>query len=131
MQALFQLDCQGEPFLEQVSTFLRDACDDPAVAVHARKLVTGVWERKADFDALIDEKAVHWSLERMPGVDRNIMRVALFELRNCDDVPEKVAIDEAIEIAKTFGAKESPRFVNGILDAIRREAATMADDDGT
>ena len=126
MQALFQLDCQGESYLDLVSAFLRDRCDDPAVALHARKLVIGVWERKAQFDALLVEKAVGWSLERMPPVDRNIMRVALFELLACDDVPDKVAINEAVEIAKEFGAKESPGFINGILDVIRREGASPA-----
>ena len=124
MQALYQLDCQGESYLDEVSAFLRDRCDDPAVAVHARKLVIGVWDRKAQFDALLEQKSVSWSLERMPAVDRNIMRVALFEMLACDDVPDKVAINEAIEIAKEFGAKESPAFINGILDVIRREGAT-------
>ena len=120
MQALFQMDVQGDAFEPDLDRFLEARAEDPAVIDYARRLVLGAWAEKARFDRDMAAAAEHWSVDRMPGVDRNIIRVALYEMLVCAEPPVKVAINEAIEIAKEFGARESPQFVNGLLDAILR-----------
>ena len=85
---------------------------------YARTLLEGSLVNQESIDALIDEQAENWRLERMPLVDRNVLRLAVYELRHQPDVPAVVVIDEAIELAKKFGSEQSGRFVNGILDAL-------------
>jgi N utilization substance protein B len=87
----------------------------------AESLVRGVRSHLAEIDAQIQSASRNWRLERMARVDRNLIRLALYELKYANDVPAKVAINEAIEIAKRFGTSESPAFVNGILDRCREE----------
>jgi N utilization substance protein B len=82
----------------------------------AEKLVRGVRQNQGELDAQIQSASRNWRLERMARVDRNLIRLALYELKHADDVPAKVAINEAIEIAKRYGTSESSAFVNGILD---------------
>jgi N utilization substance protein B len=84
-------------------------------------LVRGTKANQAKIDQLIAEGSEHWELERMAVVDRNILRMAVYELLWSPEVPPKVAINEAIEIAKKFGTKESSRFINGVLDRINKE----------
>ena len=92
--------------------------DAPAL-MFARRLVKGVVERIDEIDALIVEHAENWRIERMSTVDRNVLRLAVYELSTAaDDVPKVVVIDEAIEIAKRFGSEQSGAFVNGLLDAL-------------
>ncbi len=119
---------QGESYLPEALAFVTGGGHEPEIVRYAEVLVRGVWEHRRRFDGLITNTLEHWSLDRLSGVDRNLLRVALFEMLECDDVPEKVAINEAIEIAKAFGDAESPRFVNGILDAIRRCKETTTDE---
>ena len=88
----------------------------PSPAV--RELVEGVEDHQAELDALIVEHARNWTLERMPAIDRNVLRIALFELVGRPDVPVPVVIDEAVELAKRFSTDDSGRFVNGMLAAI-------------
>lgn len=83
----------------------------------AKDLVTGVAEKQKDLDAVIAAHAIHWRVERMGVVDRNVLRLAVYELR-CTETPSEVVIDEAVELARRFGAEGSSRFVNGVLDAI-------------
>ena len=85
---------------------------------YARTLLEGCLAHQESIDALIAEQAENWRLERMAVVDRNMLRLAVYELRHQPDVPAAVVIDEAIELAKKFGAEQSGRFVNGILDAL-------------
>lgn len=87
---------------------------------HAKELVEGTVEHLEQIDALIRERADNWRLERMPAVDRNILRLAIFELLYEEDVPKLVVVDEAIELAKQFGSEQSSRFVNGLLDGLLR-----------
>jgi transcription antitermination protein NusB len=136
LQILYQLDAQelsGIPVSDEqaVALYWRNFAqggegdetrsDDPEARGFAEKLVRGVRENLADLDALIQKASKNWRLERMARVDRNLLRLALFELKYADDVPAKVAINEAIEIAKRFGTGESSAFVNGILDRCREE----------
>ena len=88
------------------------------VLAYARSLVQGVQDKHADIDELITRYADHWSISRMPVVDRNVIRVAVWELVWGDDVPVAVAINEAVELAKSYSTEDSGRFVNGILGKI-------------
>jgi N utilization substance protein B len=85
---------------------------------YARRLVDGVASMSSDIDALIESASTNWRIVRMPVVDRNILRMATFELKACLDVPASVVINEAVELAKRYGEKDSRAFVNGILDRI-------------
>jgi N utilization substance protein B len=85
---------------------------------HAQELVCGTHAHRAEIDALIREQADNWRLERMPAVDRNILRLAIYEMLHEADVPKLVVVDEAIELAKKFGSEHSGRFVNGLLDGL-------------
>jgi transcription antitermination factor NusB len=89
-----------------------------AIQPFSREVVLGVWENKEYLDGVIREASQHWRLERMSLVDRNILRIALFEVLFMKDVPHKVSIDEAVELGKKYGAEESGAFINGILDHI-------------
>jgi transcription antitermination protein NusB len=86
-------------------------------------LVEGVQANQADIDALIATHADRWALSRMPVVDRNVLRMALFELLWCDDVPPAVAINEAVELAKSLSTEDSGRFINGLLGRIAEESS--------
>lgn len=121
LQFLYQLDLHGEsdPGPHAAEFWTRHPVDAETRAFTDR-LVAGTKARQADTDALIRRYAEHWDLERMSVVDRNILRLALWELQHAG-VPAKVAINEAIEIAKKFGTGESSRFVNGLLDRIHKE----------
>jgi len=91
------------------------------VKIFADALVLGVCHNKARIDKLISEHATNWQLDRMAVIDRNILRFGAYELTFMDDIPPKVAINEAIDIAKKYGDKDSGKFVNGILDKINKE----------
>ena len=85
------------------------------------QITMGVWENVHEIDRLIEMHSTHWKISRMALVDRNILRMAVFELLYCPDIPASVTINEAIEIAKKFGTEESGSFVNGVLDHIAKE----------
>lgn len=85
---------------------------------YARRLVEGTVSHLEQIDGLLSQQADHWRLERMPAVDRNILRLAVFELVHEPDVPKLVVLDEAVELAKRFGSDQSARFVNGLLDGL-------------
>jgi N utilization substance protein B len=87
----------------------------------AQRLVFGVREHQEQIDSLIEECSINWRLPRMPVVDRNVLRLAAFELLKCADIPPTVSINEAIELAKLFGTAESRAFVNGIVDRMGRK----------
>lgn len=93
-----------------------------------RALVRGVMHRREEIDTLIQTASLHWSLERIGLVERNILRSSIYELLYMPDVPPKVTINEAIEIAKKYGAEEASVFVNGILDRIKQDAAQYPQD---
>ncbi|MGH2820716.1 MAG: transcription antitermination factor NusB [Actinomycetota bacterium] len=95
-----------------------DAEPAPEVIAYAHALVTGVQEHQADIDVLIVRYADRWAIERMPVVDRSLVRMALFELLWCPDIPIAVAINEAVELAKSLSTEDSGRFINGLLGRI-------------
>jgi transcription antitermination factor NusB len=120
LQALYQLDVRKEDVTPETVEFLRESTKDPEVYFFARRLAEGAWGWRAEADKLIGEAAEHWRLERMAVLDRNILRLASYEISQCPDIPPRVAIDQAIELAKRFSAAESASFVNGVLDKILR-----------
>jgi len=122
LQALYQLDLRREQFGPQAVAFLRESTRDPEVYFFARRLTEGAWPWRAEADRLIDEAAEHWRIERMAPIDRNILRLAAWEICEAPDIPDRVAIDQAIELAKRFSAAESGGFVNGVLDRVLRLA---------
>ena len=91
------------------------------VIMFANRLVLGVRDSLAIIDAKITEYATNWQLKRMAVIDRNILRLGVFELKYTNDIPPKVAINEAVELAKKYGDLESSKFVNGILDKIHKK----------
>lgn len=98
---------------------------------YAQDLLSGIVSHLDEIDSWIADTAENWTLSRMPIVDRNIIRLATYEIAFCDDIPTGVAINEAVEIAKAFGGDESPKFVNGVLGriAIALEAGDNASGD--
>ncbi len=98
---------------------------EPDEIAFATRLCDGVHARRAEIDQLIEQSSTNWRLPRMPVVDRNILRMAAFELLGCQDIPPNVSINEAIELAKRFGTGESRAFVNGIVDRIARQVGRI------
>ncbi len=94
--------------------------NDPPVNEYSVMLVQGVSAHREHIDALLSANAQDWTLDRMPAVDRNLLRIATFEILHCDDVPHAVAISEAVELATELSTDESPRFINGLLSQIVR-----------
>ena len=122
LQMLYQADARGTEVLEQVEEFLaREAGGDDEVVEFARMLVQGTVEQGEAIDEIITGAAQNWHLRRMAIVDRNILRMAVFEMLHVEEIPAKVSINEAIEMGKRFSTQQSGSFINGILDRIRRE----------
>jgi len=126
LQALYQGDIAGGTAAEgipslwsgQVDGGLESKAADPSEIAFSEAVVAGVDERREEIDALIESASNNWRLQRMPVVDRNILRMATYELIGCPEVPASVCINEALELAKRYGDKKSRAFVNGILDRI-------------
>jgi N utilization substance protein B len=120
LQILYALDANPAAGLRQTLQTFREENTEISGRVRdfAEVLVQGVQEQREAIDEAIRARSKNWSLSRMPRVDLNIMRLAAYELMFRPDIPKKVSINEAIEIARRFGDKESPSFVNGILDEI-------------
>ncbi|MCP3980026.1 MAG: transcription antitermination factor NusB [bacterium] len=117
---LFQLDLtEGEP-AEVFSDFWTGQQATPDARAFAERLVLGVFGQRGTLDSRISDAAEHWRVDRMAVVDRNVLRMAIYEMLHDEETPEVVVIDEAIEVAKKFGGAESGKFVNGILDSVRR-----------
>ena len=125
LQFLYQLDLQGDEYRMELASFLNGELAGKSGAkdaiVYANRLVDGVMAHRDTIDGLLRSAARNWDLERMAIVDRNALRIGCFELLFEDEVPMKVAINEAIELAKRFSTEASGSFVNGILDRIRRD----------
>jgi transcription antitermination protein NusB len=117
LQILFQYDIHGKPGL-WLEEFWKPLETDAETKAFAERLVAGVMEKKNDLDLLLAKYATNWKVSRMPIVDRNILRAGVYELLWMDDVPANVTMDEAIELAKSFGDEEASKFVNGVLDKV-------------
>jgi N utilization substance protein B len=119
LQALFYMDMHGDPAEDPIALFCKCFTPNKPAGPFFRRLVEGVNENRQDIDAVIERFSSNWKLSRMSCVDRNILRIAVFELLFCADIPPKVSINEAIDVGKRFGTEESGAFINGILDSIR------------
>lgn len=121
LQALFEIDSVGHDPEEVVKRRLQTDPLPPHAAQFMQSLVYGVLERRDELDAIIAQHAPEWPVEQLPIIDRNILRMAIWELiAEESDTPVAVAINEAVELAKLFGSESSPRFVNGVLGAVVR-----------
>jgi N utilization substance protein B len=119
MQALFYMDASQSASPQMLERFCENFTPPQKARPFFIKLVTGVLEAKPQIDTLIERFSKNWRIRRMSCVDRNIMRVAIFEMLFCHDIPPKVSINEAIDVGKKFGTEESGAFINGIIDSIR------------
>lgn len=112
------MDMTGNPVETLLDQFWQNKRRDSEVCIFATQLVRGVSENMAELDALIDRYSLNWEIDRMPVIDRNILRLGMYELIYRDDIPPKVAINEAVELANKFSTPDSKKFVNGILDRV-------------
>jgi N utilization substance protein B len=125
-QLLYQWEITGDPMDTVLEGFWRMRSGTPQMRAMAERLAVGARSRAPELDAAIAEAATHWRLDRIAPVDRTILRLGAFELFAEPDTPAAVVLDEAVELAKRFGEADSPSFVNGVLDAIRRRARPPA-----
>lgn len=119
MQAIFSMDLGRNLKPEQFEFFCQNFSPPSGVRDFFEKLVKGVLNNWDMINSLIERFSSNWKVNRMAVVDRNIMRIAIYEMMFCSDIPLKVSINEAIDISKKFGTEESGAFINGILDSIR------------
>jgi N utilization substance protein B len=120
LQMLFQWEQGKHSPPDVINTFLRGQRIEPDLEEFARALFEGATAEVEELDRLVREHAEHWRLERMAAVDRNLLRLAVYEFRHYPETPPAVIINEALEIARRFSERDSVDFVNGILDAIRK-----------
>lgn len=120
LQVLFQEDLNPPGDALWAEQFIQQRLRDPQLQQFARSLVVGVRSHRAALDTLLDKIAEHWSLGRMAATDRNVLRLGAFEILHTD-TPDRVAINEAVELARRYGTAQSAPFVNGILDRLMHE----------
>ena len=118
LDILFEAELRGSPVLDLLAE--RMTLGSPPVAPYAADLVRGVTVHAARIDELISQYAEGWTLDRMPAVDRNVLRIGVYELLWADDVPDAVAISEAVLLAQDLSTEASPTFVNGLLARIAK-----------
>lgn len=134
LQFLFAIDVESSKLVEfkrmellrfwnmmQASEIGEEISEYPEAKEDANEKIDGIFENVEAIDALIVSAAKNWTLDRMAVVDRNIIRLGVYEMSYCDGIPPKVSINEAVEIAKEFADKDSTKFINGILDRVKRE----------
>ncbi len=121
LQVLYQLEINKQDVQETLTQFQKTYLPKGESDEFLERLVYGVLEHRKEIDRLIKQYSKNWRLDRMSLIDRNILRLAIFELMHCEDIPPKVTLNEAIELGKRFGSEDSGRFVNGILDRIQNE----------
>jgi transcription antitermination factor NusB len=126
LQFLYQLDLRGDDLLPEARDFVTAEERDGETTRFALRLVEGTHEHKIEIDKVIQGVAQNWNISRMAVVDRNVLRLSTFELLHCQDIPPKVAINEAIELGKRYSTQNSGAFINGILDKIMNRARTPA-----
>jgi len=124
LDVLFECEARGLPLgatLSQRRAAAQDDPREPPISAYTTHLVEGVAAHQERIDALISEYSQGWDLDRMPAVDRNLLRIGVFEILYCDEVPEAVALSEAVNLATELSTAESPRFVNGLLARVAQQ----------
>ncbi len=122
MQALYQLDVQGSELLSRLmADFFYEEEGDERTRKLAWEWTTGTWAKVAECDEMIAGSTIRWQFSRLSPVDRSILRLAVYQLKFCPEIPPKVVINEAIELAKRYSTDKSGPFVNGVLDAVLKK----------
>ncbi len=130
LKFLYQVDLLGDEVIDELPYFLKVVEErDAETCRFARRLVLGAHEHRAAIDTVIQEVAQNWQIARMAVIDRNVLRLATYELLHCDDIPPKVAINEAIELGKRYSTANSGAFINGVLDKIKSQRPAAAGGD--
>lgn len=121
LQVLYQLEITKQNALQAMVQLRNNFSPQEKEDEFAKRIVLGVMDHRQEIDRLIESRSEHWRLDRMSIVDRNILRLAIFELLYCSEIPPKVTINEAIDLGKRYGSEDSGGFINGILDRIQNE----------
>ena len=122
LQVLYQLNITKQDAAAAFTQFEDHFLPDGAADDFVKHLVHGVLEHRLELDRLIEKYSEHWRIDRIDMIDRNILRMALFELLYCEEIPPKVTMNEAIDLGKRFGSEDSGSFINGILDRVQNKA---------
>lgn len=122
LQVLYQLDTATQDAARAMAGRRDYFSQEEGKDDFAERIVLGVLEHRPEIDRLIEQYLENWRLDRIAMIDRNILRMAIFELLHCEDIPPKVTLNEAIDLGKRYGTEESGSFINGILDRIQKEA---------
>ena len=122
MQGLCQLEVQGSEKLDDLNRFFVENENDESVCKLALEWTKGTWTNIEQIDEQIGGSIIRWGLKRLCFVDKGILRLSVYQLQYCPDIPPKVVINEAIELARKFSTEKSPGFVNGVLDAILKKS---------
>ncbi|MCK5114641.1 MAG: transcription antitermination factor NusB [Phycisphaerae bacterium] len=128
LQFIYQLSVQRGGNLDQIDGFLGENCENSQAQQPAKQLILGCWRKINELDQLIKAVSSNWDLSRISLVDRCNLRLAVYQLQACPEVPPRVVINEAVELAKSFSTAQAPAFVNGILDAIWQKLKQQDDD---
>ncbi len=127
LQIIFQFQAQSESFLEKIDDFVKEAGLDASLSSYGRELALQAWAKRSEADELIDKFARDWRAPSLPAVDLAILRLAIWEMLHQLEVPDKVVINEAIELAKTYSTERSSKFINGLLDTIMKSTVAQAE----
>ncbi len=127
LQVLYQREFNRRGIDEALSLFWNNFEALKGAMDFSERIIRGVEEHRDELDRIIEKYSSHWKIGRMAHVDRNILRIAIYELLYCNDIPPKVAINEAIDIGKKFGTEDSGSFINGILDKVKSEEKRQAE----
>jgi transcription antitermination factor NusB len=118
LQILYQIDVTSDPVDAILNQYWHTRNRNPEVVDFANEIIKGTTEHLSEIDAIISQHSESWEISKMPIVDRNILRFAIYEILYMDDIPPKVTIDEAVDLANSYGTPNSGKFINGILDKI-------------
>jgi transcription antitermination protein NusB len=124
LQILYESDIASHQLQDVLKRYLNDRSEPQPVRRYVERLITGIDQQKTEIDGQIGDAAPQFPVAQLPAVDRNILRIAIYELTNEPDVPLKAAINEAVEISKQFGGENSSKFVNGVLGTIASKLAS-------
>lgn len=125
LQTIYQLELRGDTFSSEIESFIQSQTQDPAISDFVQDLVQGYLTHQSKLDQPIKKTALNWDITRMGVIDRIILRLGTYELMFRSDIPPIVAINEAVELAKKYGDKDSGAFVNGILDKIHHSQRNL------
>ena len=131
LQFLHHLTVQGQEAPATLEHFLSQYAEQPHLGQLAKEWILGTWHRREEFDRMIQAASKNWDITRINIVDRNNLRLGLYQLLYCPDIPASVVINEAVELAKTFSTAQAPGFVNAILDNIREKIESKSPDEQT